>query len=415
MLETWLAPIRAASGAPAGAIGVSTDITERVRMQGELIQSDRGLALGTLAASVAHEINNPLTYTLFALEEARAAVARLASAASDEERTACLQEVTGPLGVIQDGLRSIRIVTKDLRSFARTDDRVSAVDVCAVAQSALRLVAKELEGHVSVVVDLHTVPLVLASEARLIQVFVNLLLNAAQALANEKGERVVTIATRRVDDTAVVIVSDNGPGVPHAVRERIFEPFVTTKPVGVGTGLGLFVCRNIVRALGGEIAVEDRPGGGSVFRVCLPADSAPLAAPAEPEPASARARPKRTARILVVDDDVRVGAALHEALRLAGYRVTLVDNTGEAISQLVAEPPFDLCFCDLMMRGVASTDVYTAVAARAPGRERDLVYMTGGAFTAEARRFIAELDGRVVEKPFDVVQEAERRLDQRMS
>lgn len=414
MLETWLCPVLNAAEEPSGAVGVSTDITERIRMQRELVQSDRGFALGTLVASVAHEINNPLTYTMFALNQVRAAVAQLASSESDEARSACLQQVLTPLEIAEDGLRSISIVTQDLRSFSRTDDGTSTVDVRTAAQSALRLVAKDLEARVRVVVDLNEVPLVLATEARLIQVFVNLLLNAVQALANERGERVVTLSTCTVDCAAVVIVSDNGPGVPHALRERIFEPFVTTKPAGLGMGVGLFVCRNIVRGLGGEITVEDRHGGGAAFRVRLPAASGALATSTELGPPLPVARLGRDARILVVDDDVLVGAALGEALRQAGHSVTVVDDTDEAIALLVATPPFDLCFCDLMMHGAASMEVFAAVAERTPGRERDIVYMTGGAFSPEAQRFFAERGDSAVEKPFDIAKEAAKRLGQRL-
>jgi CheY-like chemotaxis protein len=191
-------------------------------------------------------------------------------------------------------------------------------------------------------------------------------------------------------------------------RERIFEPFVTTKPIGVGTGLGLFVCRNIVRDLGGEITVGDRPGGGALFRVVLPAvDSAGRAArgsSVQPEGIGIQGR------VLIVDDDPAVARSLAACLELAGIEVEIAIGGRQALEHLLGGVHFDLTYCDLMMRGTTGMDVAEELSKKRPDLLQRIVFMTGGAFTARAAAFAGEHVDRIVEKPFDVVVDVQVRL-----
>jgi CheY-like chemotaxis protein len=208
----------------------------------------------------------------------------------------------------------------------------------------------------------------------------------------------------------VIEVADTGPGVPAAERERVFEPFVTSKPMGQGTGLGLFVCRNIVRGLGGEISVRDRPGGGAIFRVELPA--APPAGDVVIAPPAPLPR-KGNGRVLLIDDDPLVARALALQLEQHGFETEVLVDADSAAAALLGDTAFDLIYCDLMMKGTTGMDLAELMEARAPHRLPRMVFMTGGAFTPRAAAFLAERRQACVEKPFDILAETHRRLMER--
>jgi len=329
-LDVWLGPLRDASGRLAGAIGVCTDVTESRRLQARVAQEDRIHALGTMAASVAHEINNPLTYVLGGLEEVRGEVdgldADLGALAARPGADPGLAAARGRLARVREilvptvaGTERIGQVTRELSTFTRpNDERLAVIDLPRVVGSVLKLVRKDIEARARLVEEVGPCPPVQANEARLVQVFVNMLMNAWQALpAADPARHVIGVRTATRDGQAVVEIWDSGPGVAPHLREQIFEPFVTTKDIGAGTGLGLFVCRNVVKALQGRITVEDAPGGGALFRVELPA--APARGEAAPDGAAVvagRAPEARRRRVLIIDDDALVGRAL--VSRLAG-------------------------------------------------------------------------------------------------
>jgi PAS domain S-box-containing protein len=417
--ESWVTPVRGPGGEVTGLVGVSTDVSESRKLQKTAIQNDRVIALGTLAASVAHEINNPLTYVLGNADEVDAELGRLeallAGADGDPRALpaarASVARIREDLGAILSGTRRIAAITRDLRTFSRPEESsLTSVDVRAAVGSALKLVAKEVEARARLVVDLRDTPPVTANEGRLVQVVLNLVVNALQALpAGAPADHEVTVRTGSDGGGRVAIeVSDSGPGVPPVDRERIFDPFYSTKEIGKGTGLGLFVSRNIVRGFGGDIEVAERAGGGALFRVTLPASAgAPAPGPA-PAPAQSAGR---GGHVVVIDDDPLVARALAQPLRAAGYQVTVIADGREGIETLL-RGPVDLVFCDLMMTGMSGMDLAESLQARAPDAIRKMVFMTGGAFSPRAREFVALHRERTVDKPFDVVAEARRRLDQ---
>jgi signal transduction histidine kinase len=416
-LDVWLGPVRDAAGELAGAIGVCTDVTESRRLQSGIIQQDRIRAMGTLAASVAHEINNPLTYVLGGLEEAEGELAALAGvlgtpAGKNGAALRGVERVRELLGPALAGTKRIREVTRELSTFTRPDDEERAlIDVAAVVRSVSKLVRKEIEARARFVEDLRPGPAVLANEARLVQVLVNLLMNAWQALpAPDPTRHVIGVRTGVEDGHALIEVWDSGPGVPTSLREQIFEPFVTTKAVGVGTGLGLFVCRNIVDALNGRLLVGDAPEGGALFRILLPAATVPPPRPAPERAAHVAPEPGRTRRVLLIDDDALVARALEKRLAKASFQVRAVTDGGEGLDLLLGDEPFDLVYCDVMMKGVTGIDLFEALKTRAPERLPKIVLMTGGAFTGQARAFLDDHPGAHVEKPFDIVADARRRL-----
>lgn len=417
--DTWLTPIRSSTGEVIGITGLSHDVSELRRLQSSVIQNDRAIALGTLAASVAHEINNPLTYMLAHAQRLRLATERLAALvdkANGPERdqllelTRSMQDMIEPL---RTGTERIAAITRDLRTFSRSDaDDTALVDVRAVTQSVLQLVRKELEVRATLQLDLAETAPVRGNQARLVQVILNLVVNAMQALADgNPAENRIAISTSTVGAEVVVQVIDTGAGVPAELRERIFEPFVSTKEIGEGTGLGLFVSRNIVRDFGGDITISDQPGGGAVFRVVLPRATTAFA----PEPTTERSviapAPSASGRVLVIDDEVRVGEVLCASLRAAGYRAEREQDPTKALQRLTHQgDAFDLIYCDLMMRGMTGMDLARALQVQNPAVLQRMVFMTGGAFTPQAQTFLNDKASQCIEKPFDVVAETEKRL-----
>ena len=248
--------------------GVSLDITDRKAMQAQLVVSDRLAAVGTLAAGVAHEINNPLAFVLSNLSFLSGELQGVARELPPG-RTAEMEEV---LREASDGAHRVRQIVRDLRTFSRGDDEIAtSVNLQSVLESAITMARGELRMRAQIVREYRDVPLVEGNEGRFGQVFLNLLINAAQAIPPGKPERhEVRIVLRQAGDRVVVEIHDTGVGMSPEVRARIFDPFFTTKPVGEGTGLGLSICHGIVTGFGGEITVESEEGRGSIFRVALP-------------------------------------------------------------------------------------------------------------------------------------------------
>ncbi len=422
VFETWASPVRDSSGKQVGFLALSNDVSELRKLQRTAIQNDRVMAMGTLAASVAHEINNPLTYVLVESEAANRELEALEQlvgstpAAASPDVRASLARLREHLAPIRTGTGRIAAITRDLKSFSRADDRTQEpVNLRAVVESVLKLVAKEVEARACLTLDLRDTAPVIGNEARLSQVVLNLIVNAYQAVPpGAPGRHRVKVVTRTEDGRVLVEVSDSGSGVPPADRERIFEPFFTTKAIGVGTGLGLFVCRNVVRGFSGEVEVHDAPGGGALFRVVLPAARVESAGPPPPAPATLPA--PGGAHVVLIEDDRMVARAFTMRLREVGYRVTVFYDARSGIDGLLGMPDqdVDLVFCDLMMTGLTGMDVAAELGAGAPAKAAKLVLMTGGAFSADAGEFVARFEDRIVDKPFDIVSETQRRLGARL-
>jgi two-component system, NtrC family, sensor kinase len=263
-------------GAPA-VLGVARDITERKRLQAELLRADRMAAVGTLAAGVAHEVNNPLTYVLIHLRRLRGMLPEMIGSHRDRARVEQL------LAEVEDGSERVARIVRDLLAFARPGgEEPLPVVVSDVWESVLHLAASSFEKRVRVVRRLGTLPAVVGDPARLAQVFLNLLLNAVQALAPiDPSLASIEIGGRIEGDVVVIDVDDNGNGIPERSRSQVFEPFYTTKPPGQGTGLGLAISRMIIEAYGGSIQAAESPSGGARLTLRLR-----VYAPGERQPAT---------------------------------------------------------------------------------------------------------------------------------
>jgi signal transduction histidine kinase len=272
-------PQLADGGAVAQVISTYSDITERRGFEARLAVSDRLAAMGTLAAGIAHEINNPLAYITANLAYADGELADPASL-SDPSR---VMEIRHAILEARDGAHRVRDIVTEMRTLARGDSPSRSISITHVLESVASAIASEISTRAILVKKLVEVPLVEADEARLGQVFINLLLNAADAITEgQPAQNEITIATS-VDHAGriVVEVRDSGVGIPPELHHRIFDPFFTNKPVGRGMGLGLAICHHIITSLRGTISVESAPQRGSVFRVTLP-PAAPAVGPSVP-------------------------------------------------------------------------------------------------------------------------------------
>jgi signal transduction histidine kinase/CheY-like chemotaxis protein len=384
------------------------------QLDARLLLTDRMASIGALTAGVAHEANNPLGYALtnvdFALEQLSVLDAELEATAADERAQllsrlgaarARLATMTEALREARHGADRVRQLVRELKAFSRADDdRRAPIDVRHVLQSAINMAQNELRSRAQLVKDLGPTPLVLASEARLGQVFLNLIVNAAQAIpeGNADVQRVRVRTSTDDRGRCLIEVSDTGQGISDADLSRIFDPFFTTK-TGTGTGLGLAICQAIISSLNGEITVKSAVGKGTTFHVALPAteDEAPDAC----APRSARDSGIATrARVLVVDDEPMMARAVG---RLLGSEHDIVTTTDPkvAIELIRSGKRFDAVLCDLMMPGLSGMDVYEAVASvDAPQAER-FIFMTGGAFTPRAEKFLERVGNVRLDKPLD--------------
>lgn len=377
-------------------VSVQEDVTERRAIQSRMLVSARMASVGTLAAGVAHEINNPLAYVTANLDMIAEELTTVAGALPP----GTLDEITEMVVQACEGAARVCKIVRGLKTFSRADQDIPAVlDVRKVIEQAINLSFNEVRHRARLVRDYHDVPLVEADEARLCQVFVILLVNAAQAtLAGRADINEIRVCTSRDEGgRAIVEVRDTGVGIPRELLGHVFDPFFTTKPIGQGTGLGLSICHGIVTGLGGEVSVTSTPGQGSVFRVALP--PAPVMhTPAERSPTDAPAATAR-GRILVVDDDRSVLAAVARVLR--GHDVRTVDTGRAALDLIVAGERFDVILCDLMMPEMTGMDLHRELLDVAPDAVDRIVFMTGGAFTPDAKELLDRVPNETVDKPFD--------------
>lgn len=397
----WLSatgrPWRDDQGVARGGVAVFRDITREKATQAQLLVSDRMATVGMLAAGVAHEINNPLACVLANLDLSLRELADREAAGELGD----VQDLREMLGDARSASDRVRQIVRDLKVFSRQEDpRLGAVDVLKVLESSLRMAWTEIRHRARLLKEYGTIPLVEGSESRLGQVFLNLIVNAAQAIpaGNAQGN-LLRIAT--YSDPAgriVVAISDTGSGIAAQDLKHLFRPFYTTKGPGVGTGLGLAISQRIITSIGGEIQVESQVGKGTTFRVfLLPAHSTLLP---ESKPIDPATRATRRARILVVDDEPMITEIIRRTL-WKEHDVIASVNAIDALELIRAGESFDVILCDLMMPQMTGMELYAALYQLAPAHAERIIFLTGGAFTPAARAFLDGVSNQRVEKPFD--------------
>jgi PAS domain S-box-containing protein len=395
-----LSPVFDDRGAVVATAAIARDITQRKRMQEQLLISDRMVSIGMLAAGVAHEINNPLSSVMANLDYSLRDIDQFEAKPGGP---ITIEEMQEALADAREAAERVRTIVRDLKLFSRSEEeKRGPVDIRRVIESSLRMAWNEIRHRARLVKDYTDVPPVAGSESRLGQVFLNLVVNAAQSIHEGNADQNEIRVSTHLDPSGRVRVEvrDTGSGMVPEVLERLFTPFFTTKPRGVGTGLGLAITQRIVTNLGGEIFVESTPNVGTVFKVFLPVAAAdqPEAARPDKQPAAGSAR---RGRVMVVDDEVMVGAAIRRALA-SEHDVVALTDAREALGRITGGQTFDVIFCDLMMPEMTGMDFHEALQKSAPDQLERVIFMSGGAFSHRARQFLAEVRNLRVEKPFDI-------------
>jgi two-component system, cell cycle sensor histidine kinase and response regulator CckA len=400
--SVWV-ELTARADAPAadGALRVEAlvrDVSERKKLDDEtrdlyhqLLQAEKMAALGQTISGVAHELNNPLATILSWAE-------RLS-----ERPTLDASMKRGLETILGESERAARIV-RNLLTFARKRQTTRAmVDVNQIVRETLSLRSYEQRvTNISVIDALAAgLPHVFADGHQVQQVLLNLVINAEQAMLSAHGRGILVVRSWHdaEQESVILEINDDGPGIPDEVQPKIFDPFFTTKEVGKGTGLGLTVAYAIVQEHGGRIRLESRPDLGASFYVELPVTGGKLAPAPPPRAAPGSAEAVVGAQILVVEDEAALAAAVIEALEDVGY---IVDHApdGEQALALVRDHAFDLVVCDLKMPKLDGKAFYRTLAAVAPGLARRVIFVTGDVAGTDAETFLEESGCRWLGKPF---------------
>ena len=359
---------------------------ELARQRESLYQREKLAALGSLLAGVAHELNNPLSVVV-----ARAVLL-------EEQGNPATQAAAQKIRTAAE--RCARIVRTFLAMARQQQPERGPVAMNDVVAAALDITGYAVRtSSIDVTHDLaDDLPLIHADADQLHQVLLNLIINAQQSLQERPGPRTIRIASSfdAPTDTVRVTVADNGPGIPEAVRARIFEPYFTTKPVGVGLGVGLAVSLGIVEAHGGTLTVECPPSGGARFTIALPvgttAARAVATTPSWKAGASGRA-------VLVVDDEAEIRETLADILTAAWHRVVTVASAREALKRMAVER-YDVIVTDIRMPDLDGCAFYEEIVARWPGQAARVVFVTGDTLASSLREFVSQSGRPVIEKPF---------------
>jgi two-component system, NtrC family, sensor kinase len=390
--------IRDAEGHPSRAVLLVQDITELKELERELRQAEKMSAVGLLVSGVAHELNNPL-----------AGVLGYAQLLLRQEPA---EGVRRGLDAIQREAERCKRIVQNLQTFARKHKpQEGETRLNDLLRAALELRSYQLGvDNIRVVTELdEDLPVTRGDGHQLQQVFLNLIVNAHQAmLATGRGGTLTLRSCRRGPDL-VVEIQDDGPGIPAVDLGRIFDPFFTTKDVGHGTGLGLSICYGIVKEHEGRITARNAAGAGAVFTVEIPLRDPRRSTQAPPPPPLpvlrservARPATRGTGRILVVDDEASVLDVAAQALRLDGHDVRTAGSARAAL-ELVAQEAYDVIVSDLRMPGMSGQEMYERLASDRPEQARRVIFSTGDTLSPQTREFLERAPNRCLSKPFAI-------------
>ncbi len=419
-VELNVSAIRDEHGNIVASRSIWRDITQR--KHDEMLRrqhTDRLQAIGQLAAGVAHEINNPAAFVLAnqsvmkeLLQSLSACLEELLSLPEITHNPATLEAAHRVLEhhrseeairelaeMVEDntqGLKRIAVMVKDLRLFSRVEtEDVECAPLNDVIEVACHMVENEVRHRGRLIKDLESVSSIACHRYRLSQVFVNLLLNGAQALDGPDGE--VRISSCQTGDQLVVVVEDNGVGMPESEHTRVFEPFFTTKGRTEGTGLGLSLSLEIVRQHGGSIEVDSEIGRGTRFTVTLPIDTG--LQPNSRVSLIPSGEPAERMKLLLVDDEPQILRAYRRMLQ--HHHVVVAEGGACALDILREDHRFDLVLCDLMMPECDGVQVYEEISQRWPELIDRIVFYSGGAFTPRASAFVDSVGNICLEKPLE--------------
>jgi two-component system NtrC family sensor kinase len=365
------------------------DQTERRRLQDQLIQSEKMSAIGQLIAGIAHDLNNPLA-SVVGFADFLTEVPNIPSS------------IREPLAVVRDEAERASSIVRNLLGFARKQDhqrRPTALKPLLDATFVLlrnQLMAQRVEAQIEIEPDL---PMPDVDPNQIQQVFVNLINNAAQAIASTGRPGNILVRARRWLDGVAVDIIDDGPGMSEALAAQVFEPFFTTKAEGEGTGLGLSISQGIVKEHGGRIMLSSEEGRGSTFTVQLPLSTRA----ATPPPAAGTRAPTRRLRVLVVDDEPHILHYMRATLEAWGH-IPVVASDGEEALARATQERFDLIISDLRMPRLGGREFYEQLLIQNPNMAARLVFSTGDTVRGDTLTFLETLDRPYLHKPFSLAE-----------
>jgi PAS domain S-box-containing protein len=387
---------------------VGHDVTERNKLQRSSIQSEKLATMGTLTAGVAHEINNPLSYVLTNVELLSECMSEITKETLDSKKV----WIEKSLKQISEGVNRVKSITTDLKIFSRSRDteKDAIINLESILESSINMAAHEIKYRAKIVKSFGEIFPVMAHEGRLGQVFLNLLVNAAQAIpeGNANGNE-IRVTTQMQLGLVSIDIQDSGSGMSPEIMGRLFTPFFTTKPEGLGTGLGLSICQNIIHGFGGEIKVESVVGQGTTFHILLPPSRVNIDVSKETQSINQRDEVNQRGRILVIDDEPDLAEVYGQVLS-KDHEVVVMTSGRKAFELLLKDNNFDAILSDLTMPDMAGMDIYTELSRLKNGAEKRMVFISGGVFTQRAHDFLKNIPNKLIEKPIDT--KALRKLGQ---
>lgn len=381
---------RVGQGPRPGAVVVARDITQKRATENQLLSADRMASLGTLAAAVAHEINSPLASIIANLDLV------------EHETSTRDWPFTPELRDARQAAERVAAIVHNLEVYSQSDvdDSRAEVDLRACLEAAIRLAGNEIRHRARLVFDYRDAPKVLANPSRLSQVFLGILVNAVQAIEPGKADSNEVRVTLRTapDGNATVRVGDTGSGIPARIQPLLFVPFVSTRKTGESSGLSLAIAQRVVTSIGGRIEWKTEAGRGTEITISLP--PAPAASPpAQGELPGLAPRAKERGRVLVVDDEPLIARAVARTLR--EHDVVTTTSGVEAFELIEHGERFDVVVCDLMMPQMTGMDLFDKLLAFAPEQAERFIFLSGGAFTVQAREFLERVKNPRMDKPFE--------------
>ncbi len=391
-------PLKDSSGHHVANVALFTDITdyknaeaEQQKLREKAESSSRLAAVGEMAAGIAHEINNPLTGVI-GFSELLA------------ERQDLPADVKEDIQRISAGSARVKEIVKRMLTFSRqTKPKKSCVNINELIEATLDLRSYVLKtANIEVVKhfdpDLHCV---VADAGQMQQVFLNLIVNAEYSMKQSHGRGNLTIATEKAGDRVRISFKDDGAGMTRDTREKVFNPFFTTKGVGEGTGLGLSVTRSIILEHNGTIEVESEPGKGATFTVILPINCSPENTDGDSSSDTASAMKVKSGRIIVVDDEEAITSLVKAVLSREGYRVDVVSDS-TAACEMLDSTLYDAVLMDIRMPGISGIDIYNDIKSRRPELAGRFIFITADVSDDNAKAFLDTNELPYIVKPFDI-------------
>lgn len=380
-------------------IAYCRDITKRVEAEQEIKVleekaqvSSRLAAVGAMAAGIAHEINNPLT-----------AVIGFSQLLLEKQNVP--EDVKEDVRIIAYGSKRVADIVKRLLTFARQTKPIQTLtNLNELIDNTLKLREYVLKtGNIDVVTRFDPeLPLSVVDPGQLQQVFLNLIVNAEQAMKKAHGKGTLIITSEMKENNIQISFQDDGPGITKENIKRLFEPFFTTKDVGEGTGLGLSLSRSIVLEHGGKMRIDSEFGHGATFIIELPIVESPPVTITTSNQIKVYSALEKSGRIMVVDDEPGVGTLLEKVLTQIGYAVDIITEAGIVMDKLNAGTKYDAILLDIRMPGMSGTELYNHILKKEPALIDRIIIITGDIMGMDIKNFLDKYNLPYLAKPFDI-------------